>query len=325
MTPERPVLGPLAQNWNNPLATNPHVDSLYLLDRPFLRSLRGFRRVTAEFAVVRFLRERHFDTVISTFPEDRFAIYAYVSGAAVRVGQRDQPLRLLFTRAPAVRKDDAGVRTYYLRLVREIGARVTREETEYAVPSDAKRWAGSTLRRAGVRKAERLILIHPGATGAYKIWPPERFAKLAGRLKRLPHTRVAVCFGPEDGPVLDIMRTTLSPRVIEVDTGGHVARLAALMQRCTLCITNDSGPRHLAVAAGTSSLALFRSHHDREWKVYREAITCATMQGKGTCPVCPPDRCLDRIPPHEKFGGYCIRMISVEEVVTKAKEILRAI
>ena len=308
---------------NNPLATNPHIDFLYILDRPFLRSLQGVRRLKAELAVTRFLRRCRFDAVISTFPEDRFAIYAYLSGAGMRIGQHDQKLRWLLTKTPGIRKDERGVLRYYLELTKELGAKVTSEETEYPLRNDARRWAGDTLRKAGIRKGDRLILIHPGATGPYKIWPPERFSHLTARLVRLPGVRVAVCSGREDGPVVNAMRKTLPRRVPILDTGGRLPRLAALMERSDLCVSNDSGPRHLAVAVGTRSLAIFRHHHDREWNVYPESTRCGILQGAGTCPVCPHDVCLDRIPSGEQFGGYCVRMVGIDEVVRKIREMLR--
>jgi len=318
---EHPIAGPLAPNADSPLAGNPNVDRLFTLNRDAVRSLPLTARLRAELAIVRFVRAGRYDAVVCTFPEDRFAIWAFLSGAATRVGQRKQGLRMLLSVQPDIRKADSGVRSYYCSLVRACGAPCATDRTEYVVSGEARSWAGEALAGAGVPSGGRVVLLHPGATGDYKIWPPERWAELMDMLEELPLT-VILCAGPLDEGIVGSIRehATRAPRI--VDTGGKIGRLAAMMERSALCITNDSGPRHLAVAVGAPSLAFFRLHHDREWRVYDEGDRCATLRGTSACPQCPADRCSDRLPEGERFGSHCIRLISVEDAFAAAKKML---
>ncbi len=318
-----PLRGPLAADAGTALSTNPNVDRLFVLRRHVLRAMRGVARLRAEFAVVRFVRREKFDTVICTFPEDRFVLYAYASGAPVRVGQKGQPLGWLLTVTPATTKGRRGVREYYCDLARAIGATVASDRTEFAVPESARRWADRTLRDAGVRKDDRLVLVHPGATGDYKIWPPARFAQLLDKVARLRGVRPVLCAGPMDAPVVRAIRGELGREPLVLDTGGDLARLAALMERSRLCITNDSGPRHLAVALGAPSLAFFRQHHGREWKVYPDSQFCVTLTGHGQCGLCPDGVCFDRVPPPDHFGSSCLRLIGVDEAYAAVTSMLR--
>jgi ADP-heptose:LPS heptosyltransferase len=128
--------------------------------------------------------------------------------------------------------------------------------------------------------------------------------------------------GSQDEPVLEAIRRTLKTMPIQVDTGSNVGHFAALLQRCSLCISNDSGPRHLAVALRVPSVAFFRQHHDREWRIYLESPVSVTVQGRQPCPVCPPGACLDKIPPGERFGSYCIRMIDLDDALTCVRTLL---
>ena len=317
------LLGPLPADADTPLSSNPTTDRIYVLRRQVLRTFRGLRRVRAESAVVRFLRREHFDVVVCTFPEDRFALYAMASGAPVRVGQKDQPLARLLTVTPRITKAQRGVREYYCDLVRALGIEVRSATTEYIVPGAAERWAEKTLKRVGVRAAERVVLLHPGATGDYKIWPPVRFAELARRIGRLRRVRLVICYGPLDFRVVEALRSAMEGEPLVLDTAGSLSRLAALMKRSRLCITNDSGPRHLAVAVGAPSLAFFRKHHDKEWKVYDDTPSCITISAAGRCSLCPEGACRDRIPGQEQFGSACLRMISVETAFARVTAMLR--
>jgi len=304
------------------LGTNPNVDELYLLDRQALRARHGIARLKAERAVIKCIREKKFDTVICTFPEDRFVQWAFAAGANVRVGQKHQALRWLLTHKLDSDKSTQGVLAYYCDLVRLIGANVQSTRTEYPIPPSATQWAETTLNTLGVHPDSRIVAIHPGASGDYKMWPPERFALLAQELSSLGNV-VLLVGSSFDRAILEAITSTSRGTVREVHTGASVANLAALLHRAHLCISNDSGPRHLAVAVGTPSLALFRHHHDKEWDVYPHSSRIAIIKGTEACPACPAGVCRDRIAPGEHFGAYCLRQIRVDTVLHRAAEMLR--
>jgi ADP-heptose:LPS heptosyltransferase len=306
------------------LSGNANVDAMYVLDRNALRSRTGFQRIKAELDVIRFLRSKKFDTVICTFPEDRFVAWAFLSGAAVRIGQKAQPLSWLLSSTPDIRKNSRGVLEYYCDLVGSLGAKVESTSTECFVPVSSVRRMDEALAGLNIDRTKDLVAVHPGATGDYKIWPPERFAALIDHLQRRCGVQVVLCSGALDKPVLDAIEQRLHKRVAVVDTSFSIGDLAAVLQRSLLCVSNDSGPRHLAVAVGTPTLALFRQFHEREWKIYPESPTCVTLVGLGQCPVCPAGACLDRIPEGEQYGSYCLRMVSLERAVEQIEHAVRA-
>jgi ADP-heptose:LPS heptosyltransferase len=166
------------------------------------------------------------------------------------------------------------------------------------------------------------VAVHPGASGDYKIWPPERYAALIDYIQQNLGARVILLSGSQDEAAVAAIRRALKSMPIMTDTGSNVERFAALLKCCSLCISNDSGPRHLAVALGVPSLAFFRQHHDREWKIYDDSPVCVTLKGEAPCPVCPPGQCLDKIPEDGTFGSYCTRMISIDNAITRVSEIL---
>ena len=313
-----------AEKDNSIFATNPYVDELYVLNRYAFKSLHALARVKAELDVVRFLRRKKFDTVISTFPhKDRFVIWAFAAGARVRVGPRNQGIRWLLTITPDIEKARGGVVEYYCDLVRAIGVTVHSTRTEYVVPKASALWADRLLQQFPLDPARRLVAIHPGASGSYKVWPVERLAALMDHISARPDVTLLLLKGAMDDDIVAAVRKNLRAPVLEIDCSESIGHLAAILKRCSLCITNDSGPRHLTVALGVPSLAFFRFHHDREWDVYQAVENCATLKGTDPCPVCPSDKCFDRVPGGEQFGSYCLRMVSLEEAVRKAEAMLQ--
>lgn len=103
----------------------------------------------------------------------------------------------------------------------------------------------------------------------------------------------------------------------------EVGRFASLAKRAALVISNDSGPRHIAVAVGTPSLAIFRRFHDSEWGVYGESEAVRIVQSREACPLCPVGSCKDQIPVDQRYGSWCLHSIHGQEVVDLALQMLR--
>lgn len=109
-----------------------------------------------------------------------------------------------------------------------------------------------------VRTADRLVVIHPGATDVRRRWPTERFAEVASRLA---HDGVQVLV------VGDGSETRVAAEVVERADGGGLAssvagelsigQLVGVLSAADVVLANDSGPRHLAAAIGTATVGVF--------------------------------------------------------------------
>ena len=124
----------------------------------------------------------------------------------------------------------------------------------------------------------RVLVIHPGATDPRRRWPAERFAAVARRAAD-DGFRVYVV---GDSSEKELAETVVELALEQAGTGqagtgqpaaGHVAEarpaveslagnlslgeLAALLTGSTVVVANDSGPRHLAQALGTSTVGIY--------------------------------------------------------------------
>lgn len=102
-------------------------------------------------------------------------------------------------------------------------------------------------------------LLLPGAspTRPGKRWPTAHFAELAARLGR----PVVLCGGPAEIPLArDI--AALTSGLVDLIGRTDLRQLAAVARRAAVAIGNDSGPTHLAAAAGCPIVALFGAESD---------------------------------------------------------------
>lgn len=111
----------------------------------------------------------------------------------------------------------------------------------------------------------RLVCLHVGAGKAYKLWPCERFAALADNLNE--HNLQAVLIGTlADADRINQVRGMCRTPV--PDLSGAISRNAELgmLGSCRLFVGNDSGPMHLASAAGAPVLGLFGPTDPARWR-----------------------------------------------------------
>jgi ADP-heptose:LPS heptosyltransferase len=105
-----------------------------------------------------------------------------------------------------------------------------------------------------------IIVLAPTANWQPKVWPAERFAAAFRHLSQslIPDAQPVVLGGP--GPAERAMAAPLLAALPEAcDFVGTLTlpQAAALLQRATLFIGNDSGLMHLAAAAGAPTIGLF--------------------------------------------------------------------
>ena len=147
---------------------------------------------------------------------------------------------------------------------------------------------------AGVVRCQgRMVVVHCGAGTEAKRWPTVYFQQLVDRLANVYRPTVILV-----GAAADRARAAMiagsTERGAVVDWTGRltVLELAALLEWADLFIGNDSGPAHIAAAAGTTTLVLFSGTNQMEqWRppgrhvhVVRHPVACSPCHQK-SCPV----------------------------------------
>jgi len=187
----------------------------------------------------------------------------------------------------------------YLEVAALVGAQATTVAPYVAVTE-----ADLAEARAVAGEPERpRVALHPGATDPRRRWPAERFAQVTDSLVADGY-EVVVTGTPGErdlvAQVVSTARAPVRPLVGALSLGG----LGGLYAGCTVVISNDTGPVHLAAAVGTPTVGIF-------W--VGNLINCATPLrarhrpiGSWTihCPVCGID-CSRDIYPARPGGAGC--------------------
>ncbi|WP_428492578.1 glycosyltransferase family 9 protein [Rhodopila sp.] len=141
---------------------------------------------------------------------------------------------------------------------------------------------------SGLLPADRpIVALAPTANWDPKVWPAERFAAafgaVAGSLVANPAAVVLGGPGARESAMAAPLLAAL-PGAIDLVGGISLAVAAAVLQRSSLFIGNDSGLMHLAAAAGAPTIGLFGP------------TDAATYAPVGRCAVAVVGGSMDEIP-----------------------------
>jgi heptosyltransferase-2 len=113
--------------------------------------------------------------------------------------------------------------------------------------------AQKLLAQHGMAPDDGLIALGPGAGLPKKCWPVERFVELGRVLVGEYDARFVVVGGPQDSHLGVRLENELgSGRVLNLAGRATLRQTAAVLERCCLTVSNDTGPMHLAAAVGSA-------------------------------------------------------------------------
>jgi heptosyltransferase-2 len=158
------------------------------------------------------------------------------------------------------------------------------------------------------------VLLAPGAGRRTKEWPAERFAEVAERLVAQGR-RIVLLGSAVERDLLETVAAGVPREAREIVAGPDPADLPAIVARCPIALTNDSGILHLAEACGARVVAIFGPTHPRLGFAPLGPRSVA-IHGGISCSPCDlhgPDACPKR---HHR----CMRDVPVERVLAELRE-----
>ena len=288
--------------------TFPCVDEII----PFQKR-SGVGSVWEDMQISRSMRKRRFDLAL-IFPRSfRSAFQIYLAGIPIRIGYQDEGRSLFLTHKIRRKGEVLHLHRvhYYRRLMEPLGHLESVPSPRLFLREEEREWAQRRLEELGLLDGRPLIGINPGAAyGLAKCWHPDRFAELGRRLSEKWKATALILGREEERGIADKILKNLGGGGVDFTGKTRLLQLAALLKRCRLLVTNDTGTMHVASAVGTPVVAIFGSTDPvatGPWGgghvVVKKEVSCSPCFKR----VCPTDhRCMELITVDE-----------VEEVVVK--------
>ncbi|MCX6170472.1 MAG: glycosyltransferase family 9 protein [Ignavibacteriales bacterium] len=294
------------KGYEETLRNNPNIDRIIPFDFS-VKKKNIFSRISSEIKFIYQIRKERFDVIIALHPGDRIAFLAWLSGAKIRIAPRKQPFNFLFNVLVDVEEDSISYLDYYNKLIIAFTKESIKGNTEFFVSEPDSVWADEFLKENNVNRDDLIIGIHPGASEPTKIWPSENFADLIQKLFSTYNSKIFLIAGPNEEKIVDTISAKLNNENLVVYKSTDVNRSAALIKKCRIFISNDTGTRHLSVALRTPVIALMPDDNQKCWNFYEGSDNHFVLTGKRTYPI---------------NGVPFLGSITVDEVFNKVNEVL---
>lgn len=206
------------------------------------------------------LRKARYDLVIDFHGFRETNLLAWYSRAPWRIGlKRNEPsyLPFCFNLDPVPEDQNLHVADRFDSLVETLGVSPGARDTRLEVPSENRDRADRFLREKGMDGCPLLIGMNLGASAVDKMWPAACFAALADKLADRSKLGVLFLCGPGEEDLLRQAESSVQTARYALAGQLPLKDLAAVISRCHLLVSNDSGPMHFGPALGVPTLGLF--------------------------------------------------------------------
>ena len=248
----------VAKPWAAPVFYHsPHVDDIFQYESETRHG--GW---LGKARLVRELRRERFDLAVLFQNAFEAALLAFVAGVPVRIGYDTDFRGCLLTHRIRV---DGHLRQghqveYYLGILEGASLKAGGGGLTVRVSDRERERAQEILRENRAVGNGPLVGINPGAAyGSAKQWPPGRYAALCNRIRASWDARVVVFGGPGERTVGRRISALMQGGCTDLCGRTNLREVVALIEKCQLFITNDSGLMHVAAAFDLPLVAVFGS------------------------------------------------------------------
>jgi lipopolysaccharide heptosyltransferase II len=275
---------------------NEFVDNVIAFDK---RGMNGAR-------ILLELRRARYDMVIDLLGNPRSALMTFASGARRRVGYDFRGRSYAYNVLVKPRGAEVHNVEFNLDALRRIGVSVVPASPQFPLSPGDREFARREADRLGLT-GRLAVGFNPGTNRPTERWPAERFAELGRLLANRSGARICVFWGPGEKHLADAIAASIG-EAAAVAPPTSLKQLGAMFERCSLVVSNDSGPMHIAAALGAPTVGIFGPvnpllqgpYGEKARFVRKEELSCLGCNYDKTCPIGNP--CMTELEPEAVAG-----------------------
>jgi lipopolysaccharide heptosyltransferase I len=212
--------------------------------------------------IKKLLREYNFTVAVDVQGLAKSGIVAWLSGAREIAGFKGpncREMNWLFTTHRYAPEDDVHIVRQNMSLLKHFGIESPPDIPGLEVSREDAAFVDDCIERIHPRKGGCFVIVNPGVSRPNKQWPARHAARLCELLAQTYPHAVFLTSGTEEEYSLcehirDSVSSGLQPVIVpRLSLGQYIA----LVKKSEFFIGNDTGPTHIAFAAGVPSVFLF--------------------------------------------------------------------
>ncbi|WP_342346838.1 lipopolysaccharide heptosyltransferase II [uncultured Nitrospira sp.] len=274
--------------------------------------------------LIQLVKGKQFDRAVLFQNAFEAALITWVAGIPFRIGYATDGRRWLLSEAvPWPDRAHLHHTEYYQEIVKAVTHSSGKDRTpQLFLSPEVKNACAKEFPEVFLPSDSLVIGMNPGSVyGSAKRWLPERFAEVGDLLvERLtkdfpgtPSVRCVLIGGKGEEALGEDIAKRMRYEPIVLSGRTTIPELMGVLTRCSVLVTNDTGPMHVAQALGVPVAAVFGSTDSSTTSPHGQSRGVVTASVR-----CAP--CLLRACP---IDHRCMTQVSVEQVVEAALSQIR--
>ena len=291
----------------------PYIDKVYILEYSAFGFLKNFFTLAA-------LRKEHFDllinmrTIVSQRSAREMEFLLNIINPKLRAGRDTDGMAKFFDfKIPEKLSGEKYEMDYDIEMVTALGAEVRDRSIDFKIDEKSINKIEKILQAEGVSGNTLLIGIHPGGLPAHR-WPIDNFSKIIAEINKKIPSRFVIGGGKNESALAKKLIETVNLKMIDLCGELTIKELGALIKRCNLYISNDTGPMHIAAILKIPLVAIFGPGYLVRYDPSKISDKVVVLSKNTDCAPCNKVSCKSM---------RCLEGISPDEVAQAALSLLK--
>jgi heptosyltransferase II len=249
------------------------------------------------------IRKERYDAVFVLKRSISSALLVWAACVPRRIGFATEGRQFFLTDPVPYRHDQHEVENF-LDCLRAVAVPIGSTHLELWNTPDQEKKAWELFAQAGWKDGDLKVVIHAAASLAAKQWPLERFATVMRSLRDKYGAKFVYTGATGDSSLYQEIERQGPFNGLNLCGITTVRENIAVYRACGLFFGVDSGPMHMAAAAGVPVVALFGPTDERKWGPWGSGHVIVSKYL--ACHPCKPHKCSDH---------QCMEQISTAEAL----------
>ena len=307
--------------WSEEIARGAPVDEVLVWSAPWAgRRDEGADGARSLARRARALRASRIDLALDLQGDVRANVLLALSGARRRVGYANTGGGWLLTDVVPLDETVSWVEQNRRAVAQAVGVGTGTARADPLTPADHA-FARRFFEERGLGARRPLVGLHPSGGRLVKQWDLARWAEVAARLQRDFQATVLITGSAADRALAAEIARRLPSAPVDLTGQLSVRETLAVIGGLDLFLSPDTGPMHMAAAAGTPSVSVFGPSDPVRYFSAPASARHVVVRHDLWCAPCnlirrPPDECAQGMP-------ECLRLVTADAVYAAAAAVLR--
>ena len=280
-------------------------------NNPLVNKVLTMKKTDLSLKTALKVRKENYDLILDLWSNPWTAQITFFSGVKYRTGFAYRGRKYAYNILATSKRGEHHSAEHNLELLKALNIPIISRHIYYFV-SEKEELFGKYFIEKNIPQGYSVMGIIPSGGWSSKRCNKEKWVEICNAISEKYRTKFIILWGPGDEADADYITQSLPEQAV-LAPKTDLTSMAGIIKHCSLVISNDSGPMHMAAAMGIPTLGLFGPTNPKMHRPYSENSTYV-IKDDLSCIICNHTEC--------PYKHECFTELPVEKVLEKIEYLI---